>query len=406
MKKATVAAGIAVFVVLGGVAAGLAYIKKRQIASSVQPAFEPAESVEIAPARIIRWQPHADLVGTVFSLRTVRVKNELPGLVKAVRFQSGDIVQAGQVLVELDDTQEQADLEAAKAAVRVSEAGVLVGQARVRLAESEAARQAEAAAARAVSELEVERARSELDKAKADLARARAEVDESQAKVKQVEARLAKLVLRSPIRARASLRNVHEGQFLTQQMMPDAPPVVVLEEVADKIYLDFAVPQEYVPRITKGLKVMATSSLLGAEPVEIEVEAVDATVDNATRNVRVRALVDNRSDRLRPGMFVPIRVPVDEERPFVAVPSTAVRRTSYADMVFVIAPGPDGKQLRAQQRFVKLGPTTGGMAIVLEGVKEGDAVATTGAFKLRDGALVMKVEPGNGKPTGAAARGE
>jgi membrane fusion protein (multidrug efflux system) len=271
---------------------------------------------------------------------------------------------------------------------------------RVRLARTEVERIDRAAGESAVSPIEIDRKRSELDLMVAEQGRWQAELEEAEAKVKQVEARLAKFTIASAFRARAGIRTVHEGQFLAE-----GTRVVLLEEIGDRIFLDFAIPQEYLDRVKVGSSVRATSAMLGPDPVEIEVVAIDATVNNTTRNIRVRAAVDNRDGRLRPGMFIPIRVPVSSAQPVVVVPSSAVRRASYADQVFVLVPGEKPEELRAKQRFVKIGPSIGDELIVLEGLSAGERIAAGGSFKLRDGALVTVAPPGPAKlaPPAAAA---
>lgn len=398
MKRvSTVLAAVALFVVIGGTAGGLWYYKKRadrKAAANAQH-FEPAFAVQVAKSRTVSWRPMADLVGTVLSLRSVTVRNELAGRVVKVNFESGTVVEEGDVLLSLDDTTEQADLSAARASVRVAAANLEVMDVRLTLARSELERMEQAAASRAVAAMDLDRTRSELQRAEADRERLVAEIDQAKAKVTQVESRLSKMMIRAPFRARAGLRNVHEGQYLAE-----GTSVVMLEEVADKVYLDFPIPQEYAPRVHPGLTVMATSDVLGPEPVKIEVAAVDAAVNISTRNIRVRAVVDNTAGRLRPGMFVQIRVPVEEAKQYVVVPSTAIRRASYSDQVFVVGASSKSEDpagtLRATQRFVKLGPTVGQDVIVLEGVKEGEEVAASGSFKLRDGAKVMAAPEGGG----------
>jgi membrane fusion protein, multidrug efflux system len=227
----------------------------------------------------------------------------------------------------------------------------------------------------------------ELDTARADRTRWLAEVDQAGARVAQVEARLAKLKIAAPFRARAGLRSVHEGQYLAE-----GADVVALQELTDTIYLDFAVPQEYAPRVTTGTAVMATGELLGPDPVRIEVVAVDATVNNTTRNLRIRAVVDNSRGTLVPGMFVQVRVPIEAPRSYVVVPSMAVRRAAYGNSVFVIEPDEKGTT-RARQRFVTLGRTLEEDVIVLEGLRAGERVGGAGSFKLRDGAMVMVAPP-------------
>lgn len=403
MKRSTVLAAIALFAGLGVVGGGLAFYKARAIrAASQQPAFEPAEAVDIVEAKTLDWGPTAELVGTVVAIRSVNVQNELAGVITGVGFQSGAEVAQGQVILTLDDRLDRADLAAAEASVRVAEAAVPMIDSRLALAQQELDRLTAMNGSRAVAEVELDRARSTLTTARAERARALAEIDQYRARVAQVNARLDKLRITSPFRARAGLRQVHEGQYLAE-----GAQVVTLHELTDTIYLDFAIPQEYAPRVRPGTAVMATGELLGPEPQRIEVVASDATVNNSTRNLRVRAVVDNRRGSLVPGMFIQIRVPVEEPTPRVVVPGTAVRRASYADAVFVVEPGQKEGELRARQRFVKLGPAVGDQVIVLEGVKPGDKLASSGSFKLREGALIMPKPPGAppdpAAPPGAAA---
>jgi membrane fusion protein (multidrug efflux system) len=206
--------------------------------------------------------------------------------------------------------------------------------------------------------------------------------------VAQVEARLAKLTIRAPFRARAGMRTVHEGQFLKE-----GTDVVELQELTSSIYLDFAIPQQYAPRVKEGVTVMATAEMLGPDPVQIKVVAVDATVNYDTRNLRIRSIVENPRGVLVPGMSVQVRVPIEEPRTYVVVPNLAVRRAAYANFVFTVAPDKDGQTLRAHQRFVTLGQTIGEDVIVLEGLKPGERIAGAGSFKLREGAKVMPGSP-------------
>lgn len=425
MKTSSIVAGVALFGVLGLGAGGLWWWKKKDIAEAANaPQFEPPTAVKLEPARTTMWAPSSDLVGTVVALRSVSVKNEVEGVVRKVGFDSGAIVEQGQVLVELDDSTDRAELQSAEAALRVAEADVAVVEARIRLAEAEFKRQEAALASRATSALEVDRARAELEKATAERQRNKASVDEAKARIERVRTRLEKHTIRAPFRARAAIRTVHEGQFLPQQMgMGGDDAIVTLQEVADTIYIDFAIPQEFLSRVDKGTKVMgqldATGSMgSGATEVQLEVAAIDASVNRETRNVRVRAVVDNRDGKLRAGMFVKVRVPVEAPRPYVVIPVTAVRKATYADQVYTVKTvsetGPNGQKtdvMRAVQKFVTLGPIIGSDVIVLKGISEGEIVASNGSFKLRDGAMVIPAAdpsqpaPGSGGPGGPSGPG-
>lgn len=415
MKASTIVLGVGTFVVIGAMAGGLAFVKSGMIrAAASTPAFEPPSAVTIAEARTMPWQPTSDLVGTVFALRSVNVQSEVSGTVRMVGFESGDVVEPGQVLLKLDDRTTLSELRSAEAALRFAEADVSVVEAQARLAETELKRQESAAASNATSAIEVERARAELERVSAEVLRAKAAVDEAKARIEEVKTRLDKLVIRAPFRARVGLRTVHEGQYLAEQMGMDGTPIVALQEVSDKIYIDFPIPQETLSRVRIGMTVngmMEGSAFAGqaARQIQLEVAAIDSSANTLTRNVRVRALVDNTDQVLRPGMFVKIRVPIEEPKPYVVIPVVAIRRASHADSVFMVVesqePGPDGTPapvMRAHQRFVKLGPVIGDDVIVLEGLASGEKVAISGSFKLRENALIMPAAPAGQPPAQAS----
>ncbi len=397
MKRITVTA-LVVVLLLALAGGGVVAVRSLRDPSGVPPqqaAFEPSEAVQIVESREVTWQPTADLVGTVVAIRSVMVRNELAGVVRHVGFDSGSVLEPGQVVLRQDETLERADLEAARASVRVAEANLAQVEAQIRLAEQELERLTRGGS-RAVAEVEIDRARSKLETAAADRMRWGAEVDQAKARVDQVSTRLAKLTIAAPFRARAGMRTVHEGQYLAE-----GADVVMLQELTDRIYLDFAIPQENAPRVVPGTAVMATGALLGPDPVRIEVVAVDAAVNNETRNLRVRAVVDNPTGVLVPGMFVQVRVPTDAPVSRVAIPSTAVRRAPYGASVFVVGKDEKDGSMRARQRFVTLGPAVGNDVIVLEGLRSGERLAAAGSFKLRDGARVAEGPPA--PPPGIAA---
>lgn len=389
-----IAAGLLV-VVLGGTAGGLLLFKKRQHAAAEAQhsgGGAPPEPVATTLVGTARWQPTSELVGTTFALQYITLSNEISGVVREVGFDSGQVVDTGHVLLVLDDSTERADLAAAQASVRVAEASVTSGEVRIRLAESNLNRLTRALAAKAVSDSEVDTARAELDRARADLERTRSEVDQAKSRVAQVQVTIDKKTIRAPFKSRAGIRTVHPGQYLAE-----GSSVVSLQGIADRIYLDFAVPQEYAQQAVPGMRVMAESKMLGDEPVPIEVVALDATVNLTTRNVRIRGLIDNPGERLRPGMSVDVRVPVGASREYAVVPTASVRRASFGDHVFVIGPGKQPGMSEAKQRLIKTGPLIGSDQIVLEGLKPGEKIAAAGSFKLYDGAVVIDLGSGGGK---------
>lgn len=398
-------------VVLGSLAvlfAGLGAIKWVQISRAMAMGGPPemADAVVAVPVERIAWRPTARLSGTAFAIQSVTLSNEVAGTIREVLFESGSVVRKGEILVQLDASTQQADLEAAQASQRVAEANALAAASNLRLREANHRRMTSAGAAGAATELEIDQSQAALDQARALHAQALAQVDQAAARVRQLETTIAKMSLRAPFDARVGLRSVHPGQFLAE-----GTGVVSLQSVGDRIHLDFAVPQDQAWRVRPGDIVMASVPMLGAEPQPITVVAIDAVADRGTRNVRIRGEIANPGERLRPGMWVDVEVPIEAPSERLVVPSTSIRRATFGDHVFVLLPDPSDPQiLRAHQRLVTLGPKFGRSVIVESGLREGDLVAADGSFKLRDGSRVQPGPPSGAAPesdrakAGAAAR--
>jgi len=132
-----------------------------------------------------------------------------------------------------------------------------------------------------------------------------------------------------------------------------------------------------------------------------KITAIDSVVDEATRNIQVQATLANPGMRLRPGMFVQVRLGMEQTDPVIALPATAISHAPYGDSVFVVKemPGPDGKPSRVvAQVFVKLGGDRGDQVAVISGLEPGQEVVTSGVFKLRNGGAVQVnngIQPGN-----------
>lgn len=423
MNKAPFIAGVATLaglVVVGGAVAAWKY--RQMHAPNPMAGMVPPQFVTAAEVKTIPWQPRSRLVGTVVAVRNVALANEVVGVVTDVGFESGAVVEPGHVLVTLNSETEKADLAAAQAALRLAESSIRVSEAEIKMSESEhelakssLKRYESAVTASSVSQADLDRVKSEvartsaaLERSNSAMAKARAERDQAAARVAQIETVIAKKTLKAPFKARAGMRTVHPGQYLAE-----GTTIVSLTELTDDIYLDFAVPQEQAARVSPGMVVSAKSEMLGTDEAKITVVSIDATVNPVTRNVRVRSSVPNPGHKLKPGMFIDVEVPTEAAKPYVVVPATAVRRASFGDHVFVLAPmdmskmppgppPPPGAQqgpppMTAAMRKVTLGANLGDSIIVLDGLKEGEKIAADGAFKLYEGAMVME-----GPPPGAA----
>jgi membrane fusion protein, multidrug efflux system len=350
--------------------AGLAVWKYTDIsseaaASANQP--EPMESITAAAAGERDYRRTTTSIGTVLALRSITLRNELAGTVRQVRLVPGQIVEAGTVLVALDVSVEEAELEAQEAEAALSKTTLDRLQ---NLREHDA-----------TSQEEVDQARASRDVALANMARTRAVI--------------AKKIIRAPFRARVGLADVHPGQYLNE-----GTELTTLQGVAEAAHVDFTVAQ----RVAAGLRIGDTVNVAAgtdSKPLPARVVAVDARVDPTTRNATIRARLTGAVTPA-PGASVRVEVPIGGSTKVVAIPVNALRKGPGGDHVFVIEADSTGKS-RAHARPVQSGPVTGQEVLILSGVKPGEQVATSGSFKLREGVLVGIADPS--KPAQTAAGG-
>ena len=342
-------------------------IKRAAAAESAAAAAQAPEMVQFVRAAVARTAEHSHsttAVGTVRALRSVTLRNELPGAVRELHLESGAIVEEGALLVALDVTVEEAELQATQARVRLSEA--LLGRIE-RAAQSQGA-----------SEADVDRARAERDVALADVERIRALIDRKR--------------VRAPFRARVGLNDVHVGQYL------DAGSVLtMLQGVDEAVHVDFQVAQQVAAALRVGARVdvflEGTTTALPAEIV-----AIDAQIDPRTRNALLRARLEG-SHAPAPGGSVRVRVPVGAAEQVTVVPVSALRQGPTGEHVFVLAPDAQGI-LRAAARRVTSGEVMGDDVVLLAGLQPGEQVAASGSFKLFDGVKVALAaeEPATAAP--------
>ena len=352
------------------VLAVLGFLKFQQFqAAAAQAAgFQPPpEAVTTIVAQPEQWPDTLAVIGTTAAVQGVTVSADLPGLVARISFESGQSVRQGDVLVELDTREEQAQLAAAEAQ-------------------------------RELARLNFERMQAlVVDGAisRADYDRAAAERKSSDARVGEITAGIARKTIRAPFSGVLGIRQVNLGQYLSA-----GDPVVPLQSL-HPIYVNFGVPQQDTARVRVGGRIRVTTDDLSGVEFTGRVTAVDSVVSPETRNVQVQATVPNPGGKLRPGMFVQTSVVTGATRSNVSLPASAISYAPFGDSVFVLADmkGPGGQTYRgARQQFVKLGPSRGDRVAVLSGVNPGDEVVTSGTFKLRNGAAVHvnnAVQPAN-----------
>src|SRR5262249_44066945 len=154
----------------------------------------------------------------------------------------------------------------------------------------------------------------------------------------------------------------------------------------DAVFMNFSVPQQDIGSLKVSAPVVATVEGSRDSVYHGRVSAINPVVNDATRNVQVQATFPNPHGELKPGMYATVRVVVGQGEPTVALPTSAINYAPYGNSVFILEDmkGPNGKTYRGvRQQFVKLGRAEGDQVAILDGVKPGDEVATSGVFKLR-----------------------
>ncbi len=366
----------------------------------------PPEVVNAIAVRKDQWQPRVAVVGSVVAVNGAMVSTEVDGVVRAIRFESGAEVKAGDELLRLDS-----DLEE----VQLREAEVAVAATRRTFQRAE-----ELSRSRNISN-------EDFDLAETNASRAQAQVDFWRTQI-------AKKTLRAPFSGHLGLRAISIGQYL-----PRGSAVVSLHSL-DPVHVEFSVPQHQVAVLAEGLQVEVRADAFPDLVFAGKVTAVTPDVDVTTRSIRVQATLANPGLRLRPGMSVAVELVLAAARPVLLIPVTAVAHGPYGDTVFVIeeegSPGsatgaPEGGDADAGQTVsgaavasqdgrsldregtasqaktptapqsaeppalilreqpVRLGARRGDFVVVDEGLAEGEQVVSTGVFKLRPGTRVV-----------------
>ena len=316
----------------------------------------PPLSVATSEAQAVEWRPTLKAIGTLAPVEGVMISADADGTVVRIAAESGSLVKAGDLLVALDTSVEEANLKAAQATAELN---------RVNLERAK-----ELWERRATS-------KSEFDGAQAAAA-------QSLAAVNALEAQIAKKQVRAPFAGRVGIRQVNIGQYVARgaALMP-------LQQL-NPIYVNFNVPQRQLPSLSLNHKIMVSVDAFD-RAFEGRVTAINPEVDPATRNVAVQATLENRQELLRPGMFTRVEVELPQAESLVVVPATAIAYASYGNSVFVVEKlkKDDGKEyLGVRQQFVQLGAKRGDL-VAITGIKAGDQVVSAGVFKLRNGAAVQ-----------------
>jgi len=361
---------ILMLVVILAIVGGLGFIKFKQVevaiaqGASFQP---PPTAVTTVVAQRETWPSTLTVIGTAAAVQGVTVSADLPGTIDKIHFESGQWVHEGDVLVELDTRQERAQLANLEA--------------QRDLAKVNYDRAQELVKAGVIS-------RSEYDSATT-------QQKATEAQVGDIRAAIARKTIHAPFSGVAGIRQVSLGQYLAA-----GQGIVSLQSV-DPIYVNFGVPQQDTPKVAVGHALTVTNEELHGIAFTGRITALDSVINEQTRNIQVQATLANKGNKLRPGMFVQVELPLGQPRTVVPLPASAINYAPYGDSVYVVTDmkDPKGNTYRGvRQQVVKIEGSRGDQVAIVSGINPGDEVVSSGVFRLRNGAPVQinnTVQPGN-----------
>ena len=351
---------------LAALTAGLAYfqfvIKPNMVKGFLSAAFVPKPtSVWARPVTVDRWPPQISAIGTLRAYQGIFIAPQAAGVITAIRFESGQDVKAGDLLINIDDSVEQADLAAGEATLRNAEATLARQKTLVLGGNTPQATLDQALAAR----------------------------DSAAASVQRAKAIIAQKAIRAPFNGRIGIRNADLGQFVSV-----GTALATLTNL-DPIYADFPVTEEALATIRVGQDVAMTTGAVPGQTFEGKIKAIDARVSAESRNVTIRAEFANPDRRLLPGMFANLTATTGAPAEVLTLPRTAIVYSLYGDNVFAVVPAPkpepgkapaapaSGSGLTVERRFVRLGEIRGERIAIKDGVKEGEKIVAAGQNKLQ-----------------------
>lgn len=352
-------------------------------AKAPAPAQSPkvnAVPVSAAQARTGDFPVVLSGLGTVQPYNTVLVRTRVDGQIMTLHFAEGQIVQAGDLLAEIDPRPYQASLDQATAKRQQDQA--TIDNAKRDLGRYQSLAKSDYAT------------RQQLDTQTAMVAQLTAQIASDDASVENAQTQLGYATVRTPITGRAGFRLVDQGNIVNASSQTGIVSIAQIEPIS----VIFTAPENAVPDIQSGQKatpldVRAFNSDGTRALADGKLETLNNEIDTASGTVRLKAAFPNKEHMLWPGLSVSTRLTVSVRKDVVLVPFKAVQRSQSGLYVFVI--GPDNK---VEQRPIKISLSNDSTAVIEDGVKAGDTVVTGGQYRLQAGTLVKTV-PDDAKQT-------
>ncbi len=345
-KRNSVVIVIGIVLVVGG---WMYWHAKRTQSAKMAAMAEPVATVTTETTQWRAWQSQLTAVGTLRAIQGVDISSQVAGEIKDVYFTPGQVVAAGDVLLELDSDVEQAQLAN--------------GQAALKLAELSYQRQA----------LLYKRANT----ARAELDVKQAELQEAKARVQELLAVIARKTMRAPFAGTLGIAYLTQGQYVTPGI------ALVSLEALDELYVDFTLPEQYLQQVSVGQVLQVNS--VAAQPMmqQGKIVGINVKADLETHNIKIRGQIPNLQHEFLPGMAVNVAILLPTQDQVISLPTTAIVYSLHGDSVYVVEPDKDNpQQLRVQSRYVTVGEQQADRVLITHGLTAGQEVVTSGQIKL------------------------
>jgi membrane fusion protein (multidrug efflux system) len=342
--------GVVLVLVFGG------YLFKQHFMDGMLSHYEmPPVTVASATAKSEHWQPYLTAVGSLVAINGVDVTPQASGIISQINFKSGATVKKGDVLIQIDDQVEQANLKDYNAQLKLAE---LTYKRALELYKKEAGSKSDV----------------DTDYANLEAAQANALVTKTQIAYKRVEA---------PFDGKLGIRQVDVGQYISP-----GNPIVTLQSL-DPLYVHFALPEQSIKQVHVGQKIAVSTGANSKQLVYGKINAISSQVDASSRSFKVQAQIPNSDHVLLPGMFAHVNVYLPAQDQVVTIPQTAVNYNLYGNIVYVLEKQANktaaGKVVyHAKIVYVTTGERQGDKVTVKKGLKAGDVVASAGQIKLNN----------------------
>ncbi|SFT50856.1 membrane fusion protein, multidrug efflux system [Pseudovibrio denitrificans] len=355
----TVARWFFALLAITGLVGGLGYIKFTQITEAIAQAAlipEHSEATEAVYPQSTLYAPQTQVIGEVVAPKQVELRTEISGRVVNLGFKPGDWVEKHQLLVQMDVSEETAELAAAEADVELA----------------------------AIKFERAQKLRSTGSGSQSALDNARALLDTSKAKVGQIKSRILKKTIRAPFAGKTNTTVLSVGEFLGVNEL-----ITQVVGDTDDIWIDFKLPQHQM-ELAIGDEVTAIGA--DAKPVTATVIHRDAAISTSTRTRVHRATVSVSDLQLIHGAFVEVLVPAAPAKDYSALPSSSIQSDSYGQFVYALAQD-EQSAYRATRKDIADLQYLGETVLIGQGISQGDLIATDGGFKLSPGMLVELITP-------------